>query len=1158
MKLKRVRLFGFKTFADRTEFEVDADIIAVVGPNGCGKSNIVDAMLWGLGEHNARNLRAQTSQEVIFAGSSMRKPLGYAEVTLLFDNEDGSLPIDASEVSITRRLSRSGDSDYAINRRSCRLKDVVDLLADTGLGRTGYAIVGQQDIDQALAASPVQRRAWVDEAAGVMRYRIRRNESMRRLDGADAHLARLHDILREVEAQRAPLEQEAHVARQYKQALGALREVESGLLAKEVAQSVDELEDLAKQSADAEKLASDELARAEALARESRRTRQQIVELDARLEALRQAAQQAETDWERAKAAVTLAESRLTHLESLSETMGQEAEAAQARLKHAQEELDAATGAETAERTALEALREETGRVDAESVALNLRLLEAEQAYGEAQAREAKRQRAEVEAEHRHERLERLEEELAGIEDTRPQLEAGLTEAQGQVDEAEEALAAVRARVQQSREQLAELARKEEAQAVEQRKLLAEVAALEGRRRGLQATIDTHEGLAQGSRAVLLAVENGLLNGEYVPVAQAVQIEPDLARAIDVALGAGANDLIVPDEAHAKRAIELLKERMLGRATFQAIPLMRPVSVGPELRDLARERGVVGLAGELVSCEPRYRAVIDSLLGRVLVVETLDDALRLARTRGWSRIVTVDGEVVHAGGGVTGGRSAAQGAGMVQRRAELGELEGKIDALRARVRSFEKDSAGRDAERQRIQARRQADEQALQAAQAESQELRDWLNSLKQEMAAMERERARVQREVEALASASPAPMPGEDLTPLRQVRDEALQAVAARAADAETSMARLREAETRAATARKRVDEARRRLAQAEEGEEGRAKRAQGLGPDRERAHLAIEEARVAVARSAEARSRAAESLAASVAERAGLVSLAEKQANEADVAGKAAGACSDRVHQCDLVRARVDARRAASLQRLLEEYGIDQEEALRVAPLVVVPDDAATLVQRLRRELKGMGEVNLGAIEAYERLTERFEHLNGEVQDVLNGKAEVEAAIRELDRLTREKFADTFERLQGAFRETFQSMFGGGEGELRLENPADLLDSGVEIEVTIPGKRRQRLELLSGGERAMSGLAFLFALLRVKPTPLVILDEVDAPLDGRNVERFIATMREFTGQTQFVLITHNTVTMESAEVWYGVTMQEPGVSTLIPCRLPAAPVGA
>lgn len=1156
MRLKRVKLFGFKTFADKTEIDVEGDIIAVVGPNGCGKSNLVDAILWGLGEGTPRQLRAGTNQDVIFSGSSKRKPVGYAEVTLLFDNEDGALPIEASEVAITRRLTRNGDSDYSINRQTCRLKDIFDLLADSGLGRAGYAIVGQKEIDQALAASPEDRRSWVDEAAGVQRYRARKIESLRRLQSARTHLDRVRDILFEIEAQREPLREEAEIARRYKSAQSSLREVESGLLIVEVARAVRDVERLEVAVSESMALVGKESARADSLERDMRRVAEAVSELERQMDAIRGAQQSALTAIQRAEAGLKLGEQRLENLSELEKNLGEESEASRTRIEEVRQEAEAFQAEETIERANLDRVRAECSGAGEDAQALRDRLAQAERELAEGRDLESRRLQADAERAHRRSREKEIVRELAGIEAGLPELDRGVEEARAALEEIEKALAEQRASASRLEEALQAAREDDDRHAQESRRWLAEKAALEGRARGIEATIETHEGLNQGARAVMDAADGGQLEGRYVPVAEAIEVDKELAVAIETALGASSNDLIVPDEATAKRAIAYLKEHRRGRATFQPLPLMRPMEPSSELRRVLNEKGLVGRASELVTCTSAHRPVVDSLLGRVLVVETLDLALKLARTHGWSRLVTLEGEVVHGSGAVTGGHASKSSYGLVQRKSDLVEVRRTIGELERKIAKAAKEAQQALEQRESREVELRSIRAAIVEAADEHQERRNWHANLQQEYEAAQRARRKLEVEREQLSSQPEEALQDPQVAVLEGNRDVLLKQLAARSADAEQAEQRLRDAEARLSQAETRAHQAQRRLSAAEEADSMRARKLDNLEPERAKARQEIELERKELERAKSAKEKADAELAAAQEKKAGMLQQSFQLSEDAKAARQNAQSCGDAAHQAELGRARADARRAASLQRLVEEYGLSEEDALEQEHAVDLPADAATVVGRLRRELRAMGDVNVGAIEAFERLSERCDELTAQRADIEEGIEQVEGSVRELDGLTREKFLTTMAALEVAFSEVFEKLFGGGEGKISLSMPNNVLESGIEIEVQLPGKKQQRLELLSGGERSLCATAFLFALLKVKPSPLVVLDEVDAPLDGRNVERFVALLREFAETSQFVVITHNPTTIEAAPVWLGITMQEPGVSTLVPAKLPKAAI--
>lgn len=1153
MRLKRVKIFGFKTFADKTTFDLDGDLVAVVGPNGCGKSNIVDAILWGLGEPNARQLRASNSQEIIFSGSAKRKPLGFAEVTLVFDNEDGMLGVDALEVSITRRLDRKGDSDFEINGQRCRLKDIYDLLADSGLGRSGYAIVGQKEIDAALAASAEDRRAWIDEAAGVQRYRAKRTESLRRLEQAKEHLSRIQDILSEIERQREPLRKEAETAIQYKAAVNVLREIEVGLFAKEIFEAAQTMKRLSESMATMRQSTELDEATAAALEEQIEEAGHLLADLEREMDAVRQLQQAAASARDRCEGQKELALQKIAGLDELEANILNDKDASASRLESLQKDFQDSQKEAEEWTAALEALRESVAGSGEAGQRLLKGLHEVEQRLEVAKETEQRRVQWQAEANVRKQRLKDIERELLGVLQSMPELESAFLEASRGHEEKHEAVLGQQAKVQDLRAEIKESQTAQESGAAILRKLLSQKSELEGKKRGIEATIDAHEGLSQGSRAVMMAVSRGLLEDDYQPVGEAISVDADLVTAIETALGASANDLITPNEHAAKAAIEWLKSNRLGRATFQPVTLMRANYRRHEIEQLLHQKGVVGVASELVRCDPHSRPVIDSLLGRVIIVETLDDSLRLAKTQGWSRMVTMDGEVVHASGAVSGGAAAKQGSGIIQRKAELEEIERQIAEL---ARKIEQASHRKtDEELAELARKLESLEAQLQEAKEERDEAKSWMLNVQSELDGTRKAQAKLEKEKQDLTDGPGEVAAGESVPELEKQRDDLKTELTKQTLESEGAQEKLAEAELRSSQARQRAHELGKRLEIEGDSSSSREKRIANIARERNLAKEQITESEKGKAAAekqleeAAARIQACQEKKASVLQENFDLTDSLKQTRERVAASR------QLMSQSEIEWAKVDAKRAAAQERLLEEYGISEEEALRTGEIVEVEEGAAQRVAQLRREIRQMGDVNLGAIEAYERLNERFDELNTQFEDVDKSREEIEAGIRELDKLTRERFRVTYEKVAAEFQETFIQMFGGGEGQITLTNPEDLLLTGVDIEVTIPGKKRQRLELLSGGERALAACAFLFALLRVKASPLVVLDEVDAPLDGRNVERFINALRQFTGKIQFVCITHNPLTIEAAPMWFGVTMQEPGVTTVVPYRSGNAP---
>lgn len=1150
MKLKTIRIYGFKSFADRVELDVDGDLVAVVGSNGCGKSNIVDAIVWALGELNPRSVRAAQSTDVIFAGSAKRKPLGYAEVSLVFDNEDGALPMSTSEVVITRRLTRDGQSDYFINRHPVRLKDIHELFADSGLGRTGYAVVTQSDIDAALSASPLERRIWIDEAAGVQKYRVRKVDALKRLDSAVRHLERVNDVIAEIERQREPLREQAEKARRYKELLGSLREVESAVLIKEasdLAQRIRELEEnMRSRRAQAEQMRQ-EAKQADAASDDLSK---QADELEVRLESLRASVQEALSASERAQSRKALLEQRLASLSEIeqdADRMRREHEARMARLSEA---LNQARRDAEREESAVEVLAEAISQLETSVSSLLARLEPAESELAAAREREVHRVRLIAARDEARRRLESLEIEEQRLAQVLRSAKTALDEAVGSAEAAQQAEAAVEREASSATRRLRELHQNLDGLEKRRRALLAEQASLEARERAVATALENNETLPVGARAVLAAAERGQITGSFVAFGRAIQVPAEFSAAIEAALGASVGDLITPSAAEADAAIRWLKQERAGRATFLPLDLVRPRAERPFVPS---RPGVLGVAADRVQSASEHRAVVEALLGGVILTETLEVAIEVAKqVRGFRKIVSLDGEVVFPNGAVTGGAHRTDRSGPVRLAAELEELRARAGEVQRALEESQQAIAQCNRERESLEASSEDSDSRLSAARNRRVEA-DKARALAEERLTTAQDAlSRLQATRDELRRQASEPLePAEhehNVAAHEAERNRLLEQLSAARADLEQAKRALQQAEERRTVAAERLAAAEAELEEAKVADSPAA-RLQTIEAERQSLREELVRVEAGVSESARAYELAETALQAALKERHAVQTEAHEESRRANELREQARALEDAAYQDDIQRARHETKRAGTLARLLEEYGVDEADAERQAHIVSVPEDAEKLTRTLRREIRALGDVNVGAIEAWEALSERYDVLAREREDVLASKSELDESVAELDRLTRGAFRETFDKVRDAFAETFTRLFGGGEASLLLTDENNLLESGVDMEVVVPGKKRQRLELLSGGERALTACAFLFALLKVKPSPLVVLDELDAPLDGRNVERYVELIRDYTKTTQFLVITHNVTTIAAAPVWFGVTMQD-GVTAVLPYK--------
>ncbi len=1191
MRLKRLELQGFKTFAQRTEFIFDAGITAIVGPNGSGKSNLADAIRWVLGEQSYTLLRARRTEDMIFAGSQHRARQGMAQVTLVLDNSDGWLPLEFSEVSITRRAYRSGENEYLLNGNRVRLRDIQELLASSGLARRTYTVIGQGLVDQALALRPEERRLLFEEAAGITAHRAKRDEALRRLSETKANLVRVQDLLNEMAPRLRSLERQARRAEEWQQVrtdLEAALRVWYGYQWRRALQRVEQSRAAEEQAAAV--LAQQQKALAEAeshlvdLRRRQAALRERLGDWHRESSDLHQRAEQVQR-----QLAVSSERYRLlgVQLEELTEevTALRERAATQAQqVVQAEEAL--ARARERAEETA-RAAQEAQQAAEAEEAERRLRQQTVERARSdlvraEAAMEDVRRRIAEVTERAQASAQERAQQEaqLVQAREKEARLETALHQAKAELETLDERLEAAQKALRAAREAV-DRARQEEREAA------AGLAEAQRRLDRLQTRLELLErlreegaGLYAGVRTVIQAVRRPrpLLTGIVGTVGELLHVPPELERAIETALGGRLQDVVVERWEDAEAAIAYLKRTRGGRATFLPLDTIRP----PRPVQPVRMPGVLGLASELVTADARLRDVVRMLLGRTLVVENLQTARRVfAEADAGVQVVTLDGDIVRPGGSVTGGREdKRRHDSVLARERERRELPAEIEAARRAVAEAQRrltrcQEAQRQAESEvaaREQALRELRERR-EALQRQVQEHQRGLDSARQ--AVRWHESLLTQAKAQADAAAQEVAQLQERLAALEAARAEradaltraeaALQAVVDRAAAARAAEARAvaatAEAEWRSQEAVLR--RAREALAQAEAEQQARERRLAGLKEERERLAGELAVLRQEAAALQGQIDRLAEQIAPTEAEVERLeAAQAEAEAQELRLRQQLRQA-EEAYHQAQLAleRARDELKR---LRREIEhelglvalesgEGGVDQPP-LPLAPLVeslpvisAPPEGLERDIRRLRAQLSRLGRVNPDAPTEYAEMLERHAFLSEQLTDLNDAVAGLQQVIAELNELMDRDFKRTFEEVAKRFRAHFRRLFGGGTARLVLTDPENLSTTGVEIVAHLPGKRAQSLALLSGGERSLTAAALIFALLEVNPPPFCILDEVDAALDEANVGRFRETLKELSAHTQFIVITHNRGTVEIADTIYGISMGADGVSQVL-----------
>ena len=1172
MFLKALEIQGFKSFPDRTRITVGKGITAVVGPNGSGKSNISDAIRWVLGETSAKQLRGGGKMEnVIFGGTQQRGAMGFASVSLVVDNTDRRIDVDNDEVTIGRKYYRSGDSEYSVNGQNVRLKDIYELFLDTGLGRDGYSVIGQGRIAEIVGAKSNERREIFEEASGIAKYRYRKNEAERRLASAEENLVRLRDILGELEERVGPLERESKKAKQYLE----LAERRKGLEVTLWVDTVQKARDTVREQQRKIEIAGADYARAgreiEAIDAETESTRAEIEHLITEADRCNAEIRAITEEIAGADSRIAVLENDIAHndatIASLKEEIGQsglgrEAIAAEVR-GHGEgiaacERQAAAYAARTGE---LEALLEElqnrsaasgerrgvvTGRLNAMAARITDLKVAAAGAASSVEAAKKRLAAAESEGAANAALTRDLEEQKA-------ETDAFLQDAVERLTRLENIKGGLTLKVESRRGALAQADENEQ-------KLLRAIEAARQRIAMLKDLERNMDGFQSSVKAVMKAAANRRLRGVTGPVSTILSVKPGYEVAIETALGCALQNIVVENETAAKAAMAFLRDERAGRATFLPLDTVKPGSFNGRLPE-----GAV-LASSLVTYDEKYANIVSSLLGRIVVVDDINEASRTARALDYrNRVVTVDGQVVNAGGSFTGG-SVSRSAGLFSRKQEIDELKKKVEALEKQRDAAEEKTDRAKAEVDALSAELTATES--EAITAGGDKIRGEVESgriaaaLSQARAAGEMpsaERAQLAAQIAASEKAgADAAAEMEVLTRDSAALEEELRAISGSDdtfLETRTRLAdELSDLKLKALAAQKDIESHRAAIAQLESRTDESDARARQLAANietltaqnAERA-AQIETIRAAIAGSRNEIEKREEAKAGAVRRRmekeGGITqqtARVRKITDEREALGREIARLTEQKEQ-------KDAEYEQTVAKLWEEY----ELTLSAAQELCVPFESGAELRRqvseVRGKIKALGNVNVSAIEEYAEVSQRYEFLRAQVGDVETSKAELQKLIAGLSDEMRAMFSESFAAINRNFGRIFAELFGGGTARLYLEDEADVLGSGISIEVAPPGKIIRNLSALSGGEQALVAISIYFAIFGVNPAPFCVLDEIEAALDDVNVTRFAQYLRRISSETQFIVITHRRGTMEEADVLYGVTMQEDGVSKVL-----------
>lgn len=1182
MKLKKLELYGFKSFAQRTEIVFDEGITGIVGPNGSGKSNIGDAVRWVLGEQSAKTLRGASMSDVIFNGTQKRKPLSYCEVSLVFDNDDHALALEAAEVMVTRRVYRNGESEYYLNRTACRLKDVVDLFRDTGIGKEGYSIIGQGRIDEILSRKSEDRRQVFEEAAGIVKFKARKEEADKKLQRTLENLERVDDILDELTKRLKPLEEQSRNARVYLElstelkdldlnlflirsdrARARLSELESELLTvqtiladtesaltdkttrrDETQNRIDQLEEAitkartelmecAEHVHESQKKLSALQSRRETRSENRQRIVREQEEAQERLTEI-------EKDHARIQADVEKQHSLIADAEQILRATQEAAEKAQTKEKEADAALEAQKAAVIDQMNRLSDVRNDKTRLNTMQGQMETRLTEIEESSGALQEQEAALREA----------LDAVETQLQAETQHQQQCEENLAQARQASDEADTAYANLRADVE---------------------KQSADMQAAASRHNVLTEMTRDMEGYNMAVRRAMTYAKQRGLKGVKGVLAQLMTVPQAYETAIDMALGAAQQNIVTDTEETAKELINYLRQNRLGRATFLPMSAIRGKTLYGNERNALKLPGCLGVASELVQCAPEYRGIVENLLGRTVIADNLDHGIPIMRAGNHAfRLVTLEGDVMHSGGSMTGGSAQSKVSNLLSRERELKELTAKLQTGRAELDKCRQELAQRQQmaqeKRQKVsdavnalhqqeiavareQARRESTSADLNAHLQRMQEteqarvqLHQSLEDIRQQLENIEHQRtgaqgdqsAMEQKTIEMQNALIKARAEASAENDRLMVRTLQLSDLRHGLSDLERDEAHAQQDQAQILREQERREQLLHEMDELDTVDENEMKREEAESARRQKEQLRQESAAQAIE---QRRSQAQSDLRDILSDMENL-----HEAYNRD---------SEKLHKTELAKARIEGDQKNLQNRIWDTYKLTYAGAEEFRRTPFDEKESDRRAAELQGQIRALGTVNVGAVEEYAETKARVDDLTTQQQDLKRAEMDLRELIERLLIQMRSTFVENFSKMQGYFAETFTRLFGGGHAELKLMDPDDPLNCGIEVNAQPPGKKLQLLSLLSGGERALTAIAILFAMLKLKPTPFCILDEIEAALDDANIGYYADYLKEYSKGTQFIVVTHRKGTMERCNSLFGVAMEEQGVSRMVSVSL-------
>ncbi len=1179
MYLKRIEMQGFKSFADKTILEFKPGITSVIGPNGSGKSNISDAIRWVLGEQSMKSLRGAKSEDVIFAGTQARKSLGFAEVSIVIDNTDGKLPIEYTEVTVTRKLYRSGETAYLINKVPCRLKDILELFMDTGIGKDGYSIIGQGKIEEILSNKSEDRRHIFEEAAGIVKYRTRKQESEKKLEQTKLNLLRINDILSEIEANIEPLKQQSDKAKQFLDLREELKSIEVGLFVYNIKNYKEKLEQLLKDVEIITSQKTNEDSKMESLQTAKEELKVVLDNLTSQIETAQNLGFESTNKIEKINSEIGISKERIQNNKSNKERLEKEIEEVKTRIVQLKEEQTQKLEKKTNLNSNKQKFEEELKTKQAELEELTKKLSDKELEI------EAKKKKLEQNTDQKYEiiaqnstldanfeNLEKRKKQLKNEIDSviseldktrinKQELSKGFTELENKRNIADNNL---QKSIKTKEENMSKLKQYED----QINKLVYEQRVKQARHQFLVETEKEKEGYHKTVKSLLTACEenSALKEGTYGVLANLISVEKEYELAIEMCLGQSLQNIVTKTEQDAKKLIEYLRKNNLGRASFLPVASIQ----GKKLEKLTKMDGVIGIASDLVKCNKTYEQIVLNLLGRTVVVKDMDTAINLAKKDHYSfRIVTLNGDIISSTGSISGGSAPNKTVNILGRSREISSLELELKKIEKQIKekTEEKENyavsisdsieetAKLEKTLQEIQIVYATEKQKMVALEETISKLEERLTKLKEDviLADKQKEENINQKKINE-----------ENIENLNKESEELNQII-------EQFSIGNKDQQTYINNLNMDITNLKISVGSFDESENSINEMVERIALDIENLQNSIEIKNASILSLAEENEKLEKTIAENEAQ---IVKIKEEVANSSTTIEKLKEQrtskneeltrteeqinsqfntlenLKEQIVKLDVKKSKIEEEITELTEALWSEYELTPnavEEYKKPENIAV----AQKQVKNLRDKIKELGSINIDSIEEYKKTKERYDFLSEQRLDLENTAAKLRKIISDITENMKEQFKEKFSQINKNFSEVFKELFGGGKAELILEDEANLLECGIDIHVQPPGKKLQNMMLLSGGEKAFTAIALLFAILQINPAPFCILDEIEAALDDVNIYRFAEYLKKFCKETQFLIITHRKGTMEAADTVYGITMEENGISKLLSIRL-------